>query len=262
MLRRYSLLSEVFEKMLSDNDSGLSPIPAGEATEIMNVRQNLITTYSYMRVIRDANDNVMPQSVKDKYEEKFNKVRRYFDGSADIFTDRNKLLNLQNRVLELNRELKDIGDRYVFYRLLMEVQQQEINYNNRTQGNSKQVVNRPYGPGGGSVGYDSFMSSTTVQSDINNGNEYVILDINEYGPGVKTKEPSLQVNENYAFCHAQVIAINPHDDKRDPVYVPAIGTRNIGYHFECGFGRWLQWKVIVRVMYFAEDIYPFKGLIR
>ena len=154
-----------------------------------------------------------------------------------------------DEMLKLNTELKNLGDRYAFYQLLMFEQDKERNP-------SSSVLYRPYGKSGGSIGYESFMSSKAVNDDINSGGNYE-EEKNTFTGSEWT--PKFDAGNGYIFCHIKVTANNIHDKERKAI-PPNIGHRTADFYFKCGSSRWLEWKINLKSMRFNSNLYPFSGL--
>ena len=255
MLKRYRLLTPVFEKMLASNDEGLVPINPAHSTKIMNFNKDLLTMKSYYNVIADLDASTMDSEVKNGYRRRHDNINNTVTTQSNVlFLESNAqtLQNLHNDVLKLNKDLKVIGDRYVFYRMLISAQDDDIKASSTTNINYK-----PYGYNGGQVGIRHFFVSPAVTSDIDSGNNFHYK-IKQFAG--KHRYPSFTTTDDEVFCHVQVIAENTHDERRDATTVPAIGTHRMSFHFTCGVARDLEWEVNARSMKFTRDRYPFSGL--
>jgi len=254
MLKRYRLLPDVFKKMRAEKDSGLIPIPSAHSTKVMNFKRDMVTMHAYYNVLNDSNYMTMDQEVKNSYGRRYDNIKNTVAAQIDTLFDVSNAAQLQqlhDDMLKLNKELKTIGDRYVFYQLLMAAQDQEKKSNE-----SSNVLYRPYGYGGGSIGYLSFMSSPAVNADIQAGNGQS-GEINTYTGSEWT--PNFNAGSGYIFCYIKVTANNVNDKDRR-ANVPCIGTQRPSFFFKCGTNRWLEWKIELRSMKFTQDRYPFTGL--
>ena len=255
MLKRYRLLPDVLAQMKKDGDNGLIPIPSEHSTKVMNFKRDMVTMHAYYNVINDSNYMTMDQEVKNAYGRRYNNIKNIVAAQSDtLFEVSNaaQLEQLHNDMLQLNKELKVIGDRYVFYQLLMAAQDQE----KKSNADTTSVLNRPYGPGGGSIGYTSFMSSKAVTKDIVEGKE-TSDQINQFSGSEWT--PNFDAGNGYLFCYIKVTANNVNDKERK-ANCPCIATQKPSFFFKCGSSRWLEWKIELKSMKFTQDRYPFTGL--
>ena len=170
MLKRFRLLPAVFNKMKEEGNDGSIPISPEHSRKVMNFRRDLVSMHSYYNIIRDIAN--MDWGVKNSYKTRYEKVLNTihppkYSKTYSLFNEENaeKFKAAHDDMLKLNAELKAMGDRNAFYTILMLEQEKERNP-------SSSVLNRPYGPSGGSIGYLSFMSSKAVQSDINAGRDF------------------------------------------------------------------------------------------
>ena len=245
---------------LDDPYQGRIPILASHSTNILNFRKQLVKMHGYYNVLRDTDNTIMDQGVKNSFEQRYNNINNTVVADSDALYDSenaDELKTKYNELLSFNEELRAVTDRYAFFRLLNDVRTREVELNDK-----KEIVNRPYGPGGGSIGYDSFGSSEYVTADIEAGHDgtrdsQFSFEIDEFGPGELNREPLFEAPNGEVFCFGQVIAKNTYDQRRDSTTIPAIGTRRMGFHFTCGTSRWMQWKVITRTMRFTQKLYPF-----
>lgn len=254
MLKRYRLLPEVFNKMRAEKDNGLIPIPSEHSTKVMNFKRDMVTMHAYYNVLNDTSYVTMDQEVKNALGRRYDNINNTVAAQSDTLFDQSNAAQLQklhDDMLQLNKELKIFGDRYVFYRLLMAAQDQE-----KTSNNSTNVLNKPYGSNGGSIGYTSFQSSPAVNADIQAGKEDK-KEINQYSGSEWT--PEFDAGSGHVFCYIKVTANNVNDSERRANY-PCIGNRKANFYFKCGANRWLEWKIEVKSMVFTQDRYPFTGL--
>ena len=256
MLKRFRLLPAVFNKMREDEDDGLIPMSPEHAKKVMNFRRDMITMHSYYNVVRDT-DN-MDQAVKNRFTRRYENILNTINPpnrsqTYSLFNEEYaaKMKSTHDEMLKLNSDLKDMGDRYAFYQLLMFAQDQEVKCNNENS-----LLNRPYGPSGGSIGYQTFMSSKAVQSDINAGSDF--QDEKNTFAGSEW-EPKFNAGADRIFCYIKVTANNKHDRERKAI-PPNIGHRTADFFFKCGASRWLEWKIELRSMRFNSTLYPFSGL--
>ena len=254
MLKRFRLLPAVFNRMREENDEGLIPLSSEHSKKVMNFRRDMVSMHSYYNVIRDT-DN-MDYSVKQRYKSRYENLLITINPpdkseTYSLFNEEYaaKMKSTHDDMLKLNAELKAMGDRNAFYKILMIEQDKERNP-------SSSVLDRPYGPSGGSIGYLSFMSSKAVQSDINAGSDF--QDEKNTFTGSEW-EPKFNAGSGYIFCYIKVIANNIHDKERKAL-PPNIGHQTADFFFKCGSSRWLEWKINLHSMRFNSTLYPFSGL--
>ena len=84
-------------------------------------------------------------------------------GGDDFYFDEGFLTQYLPEVRSLSSQLKDVSDRYAFYRMLVAAQDAEAGL----AGSS--VKDKPFGSGGGTTGYKSFGVSLAVTEDLNRG---------------------------------------------------------------------------------------------
>ncbi len=250
MLKRFRLLPDVFKRIKRDGDDGLIPISIEHAKRVMTFRKDMLTMHAYYNTVSDI--AIMDYLVKVMSLQRYKNIRHNFSANENFFDEENasQLRSVHNDMLKFNSEMKDLADRHVFYQLLMAEQTKERNP-------SGSVLNRPYGPGGGAIGYQSFMSSKAVQSDINEGRGFG-LEINTFSI-YSTWEPKFDAGVDRIFCHIKVTANNINDRERKAT-PPNIGHRTADFFFQCGVARWRQWKVELRSMRLNSKLYPFTGL--
>ena len=253
MLKRYSLLDDVAEAMESQDHTGLIPISPAHATKILTFNREKLTMDSYYNVIADLTSSQINSSIKDKCRAEYEDIGANIETNPDFYAESNieAMEKLRQRMGNLSAQLKALGDRYVFYQILVSAQKKE-----EACAKEKDIKNKPFGYNGGSVGRRTFAVSTAVTSDIAAGSEQTHVQ-NKFGG--KSWEPVFMTREGTVYCYVEVIANNTHDEERT-ADLYCIGRSKASFHFTCGVGRWLEWTVTLQSMRFNSDIYPFGGL--
>ncbi|MBR2209372.1 MAG: hypothetical protein IJ859_11245 [Synergistaceae bacterium] len=253
MMKRYSLLDDVDEAMEKQNDRGLVPISPTHATKILAFNREKLTMDAYYNVISDLESGQIDTAVKSKYASEYDNIVNTIGTNPDFYLESNsaQMDELKNKMANLGTRLKAIGDRYTFYQYLMAAQRKE-----ESCASESDITKRPFGLNGGYVGKDSFAVSTAVTSDIAAGSEKSDFR-NQYSG--KSWEPTFDAGSGCVFCYVNVTANNTHDVTRT-ADLYCIGKSSASFHFTCGAGRWLEWKVSLRSMRFNSTLYPFNGL--
>lgn len=256
MLKRYRLLTPVLTRMDKDGDTGFIPIKPAHSTKIKNFNRDFLIMDSYYNIIADADALKMNAEVKNSYKREYDDIKHIIDQGSVFYRESNlkQMEEIGAKIQDLSGRLKAVGDRYVFYQILMLAQEKERNSAQGTDINYK-----PFGLNGGYVGRNSFGVSKAVTSDIaaGKGREAFRFYINQFTG--KTSEPSFDAGSGYVFCYIKVIAANKYDNERR-ANIPCVGTRTASFYFECGVARWLQWEVEAHSMRFTPELYPFTGL--
>ena len=254
MLKRYTLLEAVEEAMEEQNDDGLIPISSTHAAKILSFNREKMIMDSYYNVIADLTDTQIDAEVRNQYKREYESITDTVGTPGNAFYAESNLAqmdSLKKQMENLSKRLKAVGDRYVFYQILMTAQKKE-----ETCASESDVTKRPFGNNGGYVGQDSFSVSTAVTSDIAAGINYHDFR-NQYSG--KSWEPTFTASSGYVFCYVNVTANNTHDVTRT-ADLYCIGRQTASFHFTCGSARWLEWDVKLRSMRFNSNLYPFSGL--
>ena len=164
MLKRYRVLSPVLTQMNKNKDNGLIPIAPAQSSKIMNFNRDLLIMQSYYNVIAGLDGSKIDLEARDLYSKKYNNIIDTVKAYGNSFYMESNLKNMQamqKKITNLSSQLKALGDRYAFYRLLVSAQNQEA-----AAANTTDVTKKPFGANGGTVGSNSFSISKAVTSDI------------------------------------------------------------------------------------------------
>ena len=287
ILQRYTLLGPVLAQMVEDGEDGTIPIRPDMSVIIQNFNRSLRTLGAYYQVIGGLDDSKIDAEVRDNYHSKYmdlyNKVRL----NPKFYDDLDKVEETKKEITELSTELKAMGDRYVFYRMLMAAQRKERSKYNEHRGYEenagyKYVKYQPFGEvGGGSIGYSEFPVSEAVTKDIQDGKKQVLdgtQDFTRAGWNYwGTSSHNMQnVNRSYdaetadgktdaAFCYVLVqteLSNADTDRHRRFENTPVVGKSRLEFDFTSGYSRWATWTVTYKTFKFSRETYPFFGLER
>ena len=265
MLKRYIALDEVEEAMDKQKYNGLIPMTPKHSTKIMAFNREKMIMDSYYNVISDLKDNQIDASVRNSYKREYEEIdNEISNGGNEFYAESNsaRMDTLKTQMEKLGGRLKDVGDRYVFYQVLMSEQKKE------EACSSNGVTSKPFGYNGGSIGKVSFAVSTAVTSDIAAGRKdfgdkkneaptFIGTHV-EWRPGFTayTKDGS----SDAVFYYINVAANNTNDLNRDVTNSPCIGKSQANFYFQSGGTRWGQWEINLWSMRFSKELYPFNGL--
>ena len=264
VMKRYSLLDDVDEQMDAQDDSGLVPVTPKHSTKILAVNREKLIMDSYYNVISDLTDSQIDSSVRNRYKKEYEEITSEIGtGGNDFYAESNaaNMDKLKAKMENLSGRLKAVGDRYVFYQVLMSKQKQERNYS------PNNITEKPFGKNGGHIGVTSFAVSTVVTSDIGAGkhdygdkkNESPrFLGHIEWSPvyTAKTKDGGSEA----VFCYIEITANNRYDLNRDVKNSPCIAKNRASFYFQSGGTRWGEWETKLWSMRFRRTDYPFGGL--
>ena len=268
MLKRYSLLDEYDEEMDRQKDSGLIPIKPAHARKVADFNRQKLIMDSYYNVISDLNNQQIDGSIRDSYTKEYSAIMNEITiGGNSFYAESNsaRMDELKKTMENLSERLKALGDRYVFYHILVVKQKENKNYS------PYDITYSPFGKDGGSVGTKTFNVSTAVTSDIAAGMDEVhphhekasFLATIEWKVTVPARARH-EADENersreYVFCWVAVEAKNPKDNRRD-ITKPCVGKKELTFDFESGGTRDADWEVSIKAMRFDRNLYPFYGL--
>lgn len=268
MLKRYSLLDEYDEEMDRQKDSGLIPIKPAHAQKIAAFNRQKLIMDSYYNVISDLTNQQIDGSIRDSYTKEYTAITNEITiGGNSFYAESNsaRMDELKKTMENISERLKALGDRYVFYHILVVKQKENKNYS------PYDITYEPFGKDGGSVGTKTFNVSTAVTSDIAAG-RYEFHPHREKASFLATiewkltivAEPHSRYNESeryreYVFCWVAVEAKNPKDSRRD-ITKPCVGKKEVNVDFESGGTRDADWEVSLQAMRFYRNLYPFYGL--
>lgn len=270
MLKRYSLLDEYDEEMDRQKDSGLIPIKPAHARKVAAFNRQKLIMDSYYNVISDLNNQQIDGSIRDSYTKEYSAITNEITiGGNSFYAESNsaRMDELKKTMENLSDRLKALGDRYVFYHVLVAKQKWEKSYS------PSSIQYKSFGYQGGSVGTKTFNVSTAVTSDIAAG-RYETFSRQEgatlfgtvkWGFGMEacsSNRAALAVSNGheYVFCWAGVTAKNAYDNRRDVLNPPLIGSKRVTFQFESGGTRTADWEVSLQCMRFDRAMYPFFGL--
>ncbi|MBQ9565852.1 MAG: hypothetical protein IJU98_09730, partial [Synergistaceae bacterium] len=141
------------------------PVRSDHALAIKDFNRQVMNMRGYYNVISEKEtDAVIDSSVVQGYEGRFNNVIDSVTiNSNRFYTDRTLIPTLLPEVKTLCTEMKALGDRYTFYRMLMQAQQDQKDRFGSTD--SMPQINAQ----GIEYGYSSFGCSNAVRGDIEAG---------------------------------------------------------------------------------------------
>lgn len=255
MLKRYTLLDDIEKVMRSKNyDGALVPISPEQSAKILAFNRQKMIMDSYYSVISDLTDQQISSKVRNDCKNDHDSIEDQVGVGGNAFyleSNTAQMDSLKRRMDSLGVWFKALGDRYVFYQILMSAQNKEDSCASESD-----ITKRPFGSNGGYVGKRSFAVSTAVTSDIAAGSDHGNT-INKYSG--KSWEPTYDAGSGKVFCYVGVTANNTHDVTRTADRY-CIGSQKASFHFTCGVARWLEWKTSLRSMRFNSTLYPFNGL--
>ena len=237
------------------------PVSSDHAVNIMKFNRAVMNMRGYYNVINEKEtDAIIDQSVVQGYETRFNNVIDNVKVAKNQFyTDRTRIPVLMPQVKTLCTEMKALGDRYTFYRMLIQAQEDQARFTSDTM----QKVGK-----GIEFGYSSFGSSKAVTEDINAGStkgemkEESQVETN----GAKNPIPgyrwlgSFDAGANNIFCYLHFTTDNKDGDKYREVESPCVGRRNVRYDCWSGNSRSYGFRFRLMPMRFNRTDYPISGL--
>ena len=284
VLKRYSLLAPVLAKMNTDGDDGTIPIAPDTTVLIQRFNRSLITLGAYNQVIAGLDNTKMDAAVRTSYDNAYQDIIATITSDPNFYSNRSKVEQTEAAMNRLSKELKAVGDRYVFYKMLVTAQQKERNayseYNaDQDDAGDEDTHHQPFGTnGGGSTGYREFYVSTAVTEDIQAGKSETLNGVQSYKDAGRrywgTSEHNMaNVNPSYtaytsaggsdaAFCYVSVTAENKSNCHRRFSNYPVAGKSGLDFDFKSGYSRWATWTVKYQTMQFTREKYPFFGLER
>ncbi len=266
MLRRYTSLVPIEIEMLNQNYGNLLPVTPEHSAKIMTFNKERLELDSAYNVVIGLKDNQMDSSVKNQYKDEYKNINYDIDsGGNNFFAESNSenMNKMQKKMADLRERLRATGDRYVFYQLLMAEQEKEMNYRPQS------ITDKPFGPGGGSIGFETYLSSKAVQSDIAEGmgffdekNERPVFigTHHTWRPNFRAEIYDRDHRYEAIFHHIVVESPNIYDLNRDVMNSPCIGKNTANFYFQSGGTRWAEWKIRLHSMRFNKTLYPFNGL--
>ncbi|MBQ9564496.1 MAG: hypothetical protein IJU98_02810 [Synergistaceae bacterium] len=237
------------------------PVPSDHATNIMAFNRKVMNMRGYYNVItQKETDAIINPSVVQGYEDRFNRVIDTVTVNKNRFyTNRRFIPVLLPEVKALCKEMKALGDRYTFYRMLMQAQEDQVN----TYGAIKAKVGE-----GMEYGYSNFLSSEAVTEDIEAGSsrgKIKEVDFEEPNP-LKNPAPAdwygdnLDAGENNIFCYFKFTTDNKDGDNSREIESPSVGKRKVQYDLKSGISRSYGYHFRLMPMRFNKTDYPMSGL--
>ncbi|MBQ7221529.1 MAG: hypothetical protein IJS28_11170 [Synergistaceae bacterium] len=284
VLKRYSLLDAVLDKMNREGDDGTIPIAPDTAVLILSFNRSLMTLGGYYQVIAGLDNTKMDASIRNAYNDRYRNIIATVTSDPDFYGNSSKVSQTKSAMDTLAAELKATGDRYVFYRMLMTAQDKEHkaynDYNAKEDdAGDDDTHHQPFGSnGGGSTGFKEFFVSAAVTEDIQAGKSATLDGRQSYKAAGRrywgTSDHNMQnVDPSYtaytssggsdaAFCYVSVQAENKSDRHRRFQNYPVAGKSELDFDFTSGYSRDATWLVKYQTMHFTREKYPFFGLSR
>ena len=283
-LKRYSLLKPVLEKMNAEGNDGTVPIAPATATMIQDINRALISLGGHHQVIAGLDNSKIDSAVRDDYDAKYKRIIDKIETNPRFYNDANEVKTTLDEIKNLSKELKAIGDRYVFYKMLIASQNHERAMYNQYKAyeddaDDDDTARQPFGGyKGGSSGYREFFVSTAVTNDINAGKSETLDGRQSYKAAGRrywgTSDHNMaNVAASYTaktsaggndalFCYVSVEAENKSDCHRRFQNYPVVGKSSLDFDFKSGYSRDATWLVRYQTMQFTKEKYPFFGLDR
>ena len=252
MLKRYRSLPGMIRSV-----DAYIPVPATHSAKIMTLNRELANLRGYYNVIAGAAANEIDQSTKQGYTRRFDAIMNPVLAARNAFYAQENADSMDqtiNAAIALDADLKAIGDRFTFYRMLMDAQNKETDYK------TEDITAKPFGTNGGSIGYSSFGVSAAVTEDIKAGKYSQTKHTSVLNIGWDEWNPSYDAGENYVFCWFNVLAYSENDNNRQVQNPPAVGKRRVTFYFQAGYDRDANWTIRKQSIRMTRDNYPFSGL--
>ena len=258
-LSRFRNLPEMRKKI--DRDI---PVSSDHAVNIMSFNREVMNMRGYYNVIsQKETDAVIDPSVVQGYEGRFNKVINTVTlNSNRFYTDPTLIPTLLPEVKTLCTEMKALGDRYTFYRMLMQAQQDQKDRFGSTD--SMPQINAQ----GIEYGYSSFGCSNAVRGDIEAGTtkgemrEESKVETNWAKnpiPGYRW-QGSFDAGANNIFCYLHFTTDNKDGDKYCKIGSPCVGRQKVQYDCWSGNSHSYGFRFQLMPMRFNSKDYPITGL--
>ena len=237
------------------------PVYSDHATNIMNFNRAVMNMRGYFNVINEKEtDAIIDSSVVQGFETRVNEI---IDNVRVVknrfYTDRTRIPVLLPMVETLCKEMKDLGDRYTFYRMLIQAQEDQKKFTS----DPMQRVGK-----GIEFGYSSFGSSKAVTEDIEaSSSKGKMREENMVEPNwARNPAPGDRFNsafdagDNNIFCYLQFTTDNKDGDKYREVENPCVGRRTVRYDCWSGNSRSYGFRFRLMPMRFNRTDYPIFGL--
>ncbi len=285
VLTRYSELSTVMAQINKEKNDGTIPLAPSISTLIQRFNGTLVNLGGYYEVVGGLDNAKIDAEVRDGFYTRYTELVTKITADPHFYDSKSKITETEKAMKKLSSELKALGDRYVFYNMLIAEQKREkemyTKYHADVEtGSSENVKYQPFGgDGGGSTGYKEFFVSAAVTNDIKAGVN-VTLDGNEdykaagwryWGTSdhnmsnveasytAKTATGGTDAAFCYVYVHAGTVDRDCH--RRFSNY-PVVGKSSLDFDFVSGYSRYATWTVEYQTMNFTKEKYPFFGLER
>ncbi len=292
VLRRYSQLSPVIAQMNKEKNDGTIPVAPLTEALVRDFNSSLAKLGAYYEVIGGLDNSKIDAEVRDSYKTRYTEIVNTITSDPYFYNNESLLSKTQYTIMMLSLELKALGDRYVFYNMLVAAQQREREmytkyHADQDEAGFENITGQPFGgKGGGSTGYKEFLMSGFVNSDINAGvnvtlkGEQMFSKPESPGAGLRHwgtsqhnvdgVEPSYTAKTSNGgtdavFCYVSVnteIYYYDYDRHRRFTNYPVAGKNKLDFDFESGLLHEAAWTVEYQTMHFTKEKYPFLGLER
>ena len=285
VLRRYSQLTPVMDQINKENNDGTVPVNPETGTLIQKFGRSLVNLGAYYEVVGGLDNSKIDAEVRDSYRVRYMELVDTITLDPYFYNDTSKITKAKTTVDKLSSELKALGDRYVFYNMLIAAQKREREMFTKYKGeeDDASAANTTYQPfggfKGGSTGYKEFFVSTAVTKDIKAGAEVTLNGVQDFKRAGRrywgTSDHNMEkVDASYTaktsaggtdavFCYVSVTADNYDTDRhRRFTNYPVVGKSRLDFDFTSGYSRDATWTVIYQTMQFTKEKYPFFGLER
>ena len=237
------------------------PVSSDHSVNIMSFNREVMNMRGYFNVINQT-DGAIDKSVVDGYSGRFNNVIDTVKVNKNKFyTDRTLIPALLPEVRALCKEMKALGDRYTFYRMLMQAQTAQ---------------SQMFGSGmmpkipteGIKYGYSSFACSTAVTEDINAGSSGGKMRKEEKVEPNWAKNPapadrwnsSFNAGDGNIFCYLEFTTDNKDGDDYRQIQNPCVGRQTVRFDLQSGTSRSYGFRFDLMPMRFDTKNYPITGL--
>ncbi len=240
------------------------PVASDHALAIKDFNRQVMNMRGYYNVIsQHETDAVIDPSVVQGYGGRFNNVIDTVTiNSNRFYTDPTLIPTLLPEVKTLCTEMKALGDRYTFYRMLMQAQQDQKDRFGSTD--SMPQINAQ----GIEYGYSSFGCSNAVRGDIEAGTTKGEMREESKVETNWAKNPipgdrwqgSFDAGANNIFCYLHFTTDNKDGDKYCKIGNPCVGRRKVQYDCWSGNSHSYGFRFQLMPMRFNSKDYPITGL--
>ena len=240
------------------------PVRSDHALAIKDFNRQVMNMRGYYNVIsQHETDAVIDPSVVQGYGGRFNNVIDTVTiNSNRFYTDPTLIPTLLPEVKTLCTEMKALGDRYTFYRMLMQAQQDQKDRFGSTDSMPK--INAQ----GIEYGYSNFNCSDAVRGDIEAGTTKGEMREESKVETNWAKNPApadrwqgtLDAGSNNIFCYLHFTTDNKDGDDYCKVGSPCVGRREVQYDCQSGTSRSYGFRFQLMPMRFNSKDYPITGL--